>query len=181
MHAKSLQLCPTLQTYGLEPPRLLAPWDFPGANTEADWYALLHGTFSTRESNRHLLSRLKVKIKDSSVLCYSYSSGQNTGVGRLSLLQGIFSIQGSNPGLLHCRQILYQLSHKGSPRTLEWVAYPFSRGSSQPRNQTKVFCIAGQFFTNWAIREAKKSPVLAVSSLPLAPPGSLWKTGDIFC
>ena len=43
------------------------------------------------------------------------SPGQNTGVGRLSLLQGIFPIQGSNPGLLHCRQILYQLSHKRSP------------------------------------------------------------------
>ena len=53
-----------------------------------------------------------------------------------------------NPGLLHCRLILYQLSHKGSPRTLEWVAYPFSSGSSQPRNQTGVFCIAGGFFTN---------------------------------
>ena len=38
--------------------------------------------------------------------------------------------QGSNPGLLHCRQNLYQLSHKGSPRILEWVAYPFSRGYS---------------------------------------------------
>ena len=54
------------------------------------------------------------------------SLGQNTGVGRLSLLQGIFPTQGSNPGLLHCRQILYQLSHKGSPRILEWVASPFS-------------------------------------------------------
>ena len=42
------------------------------------------------------------------------SPGQNTGVGSLSLLQGIFPTQGSNPGLLHCRQILYQLSHKGS-------------------------------------------------------------------
>ena len=41
--------------------------------------------------------------------------GQNTGVGSLSLVQGIFSIQGSNPGLLHCRWILYQLGHKGSP------------------------------------------------------------------
>ena len=39
---------------------------------------------------------------------------KNTGVGILSLLQGIFSNQGSNPGLLHCRQILYQLSHKRS-------------------------------------------------------------------
>ena len=43
---------------------------------------------------------------------------------------GIFPTQGSNPGHLHCRQILYQLSHKGSLRILEWVAYPFSRRSS---------------------------------------------------
>ena len=42
--------------------------------------------------------------------------------------RGIFPTQGSNPGLLHCRWILYQLSHKGSPRILEWVAIPFSRG-----------------------------------------------------
>ena len=48
----------------------------------------------------------------------------------LSLLQGIFPTQGSNPVLSHCRQILYQLSHKESPRILEWVDYPFSRGSS---------------------------------------------------
>ena len=40
------------------------------------------------------------------------SPGQNTGVGSLSLLQGIFPSQRSNPGLLHCRQILYQLSHR---------------------------------------------------------------------
>ena len=62
------------------------------------------------------------------------SPGQNTEVHRLFLLQGIFPTQGSNSGLLHCRWILYQLSHKGSPRILEWVAYPFSRGSSQPIN-----------------------------------------------
>ena len=49
------------------------------------------------------------------------SPGQHTGVGSLSLLQGIFPTQGSNPGLLHCRRILYQLSHKGSPSILEWV------------------------------------------------------------
>ena len=82
------------------------------------------------------------------------SPGQNTGVGSLSLLQGIFPIQGSNPGLLHCRLILYQLSHKGSPRILEWVAYPFSSRSAWPRNWTGVSCIAGGFFTNWAIRVA---------------------------
>ena len=47
-------------------------------------------------------------------------------MGSLSLLQGIFPTQGLNPGLLHCRQILYQVSCKGSPRILEWIAYPFS-------------------------------------------------------
>ena len=85
------------------------------------------------------------------------SPGQNTGVGSLSLLQGIFPTQGWNPVLPHCRQILYQLSHKGSSRILEWVNYPFSRGSSQPRNQTGVSCIAGVLFTNWAIRLNKGS------------------------
>ena len=73
------------------------------------------------------------------------SPGWNTGVGSLSLLQEIFPTQGLNPGLPHYRWILYQLSHKGSPRILEWVAYPFSSGSSQSRNQTGVSCIAGGF------------------------------------
>ena len=83
------------------------------------------------------------------------SPGQNTGVGSLPLLQGIFPTQGSKPGLPHCRQILYQLSPKGSPTILEWVAWPFSSGSSWPRNQTRVSCIAGGFFTNWAMREGE--------------------------
>ena len=77
------------------------------------------------------------------------SPGQNTGVGSLSLLQGIFPTQGSNQGLLHCRHIPYQLSQQGSPRVLEWVAFPFSRGSSRPRNWTRVSCIAGIFYTSW--------------------------------
>ena len=42
-------------------------------------------------------------------------------------------------------------------RILEWVAFPFSRGSSQPSNHTQVFCIAGGFFTSWATREAPNS------------------------
>ena len=81
------------------------------------------------------------------------SLGQNTGVGSLFLLQGIFPTQGCSPRLPHCRQILYQLSHKGSPRKREWLAYSFSSKSPQPRNQTRVSCIAGWFFTNWAMRE----------------------------
>ena len=83
------------------------------------------------------------------------SPGQKTRVGSLSLLQGIFPTQESNPGLPHCRWILCQLSQKESPRILEWVAYPFFRGSSWPRNQTGVSCIVGRLFTNWAIREGR--------------------------
>ena len=74
-------------------------------------------------------------------------------LGNLSVLQGIFSTQGSNPGLPCCRRVLYWLSHKGRPGVLEWIACPFSRESSWPRNRTRVSCIAGWFFTNWAMRE----------------------------
>ena len=68
------QSCPTLQPHGLQPARLLFPWDFPG---------------------------------------------KNTGVGCHFLLWGIFPTQGLNLGLLHCRRILYILSHQGSPLPLE--------------------------------------------------------------
>ena len=80
-------------------------------------------------------------------------------VDSLSLLQRIFPTQGLNPGLPHYRRILYQVSHKGSPKILEWVAYPFSSRSFPPRNWSRVSCIAGRFFTNWAIREA---PILLI-------------------
>ena len=84
------------------------------------------------------------------------SPGQNTGVGSLSLLQGDLPNPGIKPGSPALQRILYKLNHKGSPRILEWVAYPFSSRSSWPRNQTRVSCIAGRFFTNWAIREAER-------------------------
>ena len=81
------------------------------------------------------------------------SPGQNTRVDSHALFQGIFPTPGSNLDLPYCRWILYQLSHKGSPRILGWMAYPFSSRSSWPRDWTGVSCIAGGFFTNWAIRE----------------------------
>ena len=59
------------------------------------------------------------------------SPSQNTGVGSLSLLQGIILTQGLNPGLLHCRQILYHLSHKGSPFPNPLSGYLISAGCSE--------------------------------------------------
>ena len=85
------------------------------------------------------------------------SPGHNTGVGSCSLLQEILLAQELNLGLPHCRQILYHLSHQGSPRILQRVAYPFFRGFSGPRNRARVSCIAGRFFTSWATREAHLS------------------------
>ena len=80
--------------------------------------------------------------------------------GLPALLQGIFPTHGLNPDLPHCRWILYCLSHQGSPRMLDWIVYPFSRGSFQPRNRTGVSCIAGRFFTSCATREAHPGPLL---------------------
>ena len=60
------------------------------------------------------------------------SPGKSTEVGCRVLFQGIFPTQGSNPGLLHCKRILYQLSHQGSLRILNQVAYPFSRDLPDP-------------------------------------------------
>ena len=119
---------------------------------------------SISDSSKKLLQR--GKVKSGSAVSYSLwpgglysprsSPGQNTGAGSLCLLQGIFPTQGSNPGLPYCRRILYQLTHKGSPRILDWVAYPFSSRSFQPRNWTGFSCIASRLFTNWAIKEAPK-------------------------
>ena len=81
------------------------------------------------------------------------SPGQNTGVGSLFLL--LLPTQGLNPGLPHCRQILYQMNHQGSARILEWVAMPASKGSSQTRDQTQA-------------------SALHVNSLPSKPPRKRW-------
>ena len=67
------------------------------------------------------------------------------------------------------------LGHQGSPKILEWVAYPFSRGSFQPRDWTQVSCIAGRFFTSWATREAGINKLINTSEETLVvknPPGN---------
>ena len=89
-----------------------------------------------------------------SSICNAGDPGLIPGLGRSSGEGVGYPFQESNSGLLYHRQILHYLSHQGSSGILEWVAYPFSRGSSQPRNQTRLSCIAGGFFTRRATREA---------------------------
>ena len=134
----------SVMSNSLQPPglRLLCLCNFSGKNTGVVCHFLLQGVFLTQGSNPHLLCLLHWQadslplshlrspqdrevseslsfVSDSLRPRGLYSSwnspGQNTGVGSCSLLQGIFPTQRLNPGLLHCRQILYQLSHQGSP------------------------------------------------------------------
>ena len=99
--------------------------------------------------------------------------GKNTRVGCHALLQG--SSQPRDLTQVSCiTGILYHLSHQGSPRKREWVTYPFSRGSSQAKNQNRVSCFARGFFTSWATSEA----LIIVYPLSLCHPHflvlSLW-------
>ena len=60
------------------------------------------------------------------------SPGKNIGVGCHAFLQGIFPTKGLNPRLPHCRQILYHLSHQGSPKILELIPIPSPKDLSDP-------------------------------------------------
>ena len=82
------------------------------------------------------------------------STGQNTGVGSRFPFPGDLpnpEIQSMSPAL---QVDSLPADHQGSPRILEWGAYPFSSRSSWPRNWTWVSCIVGGFFTSWTTRES---------------------------
>ena len=179
----------SVQPHRRQPIRLLCPWDSPGKNTGMGCHFLLQ---CMKVKSKSEVAQLCLTLSDpmdcslpgssihgifqASVLewvaiafsmIYIFSPwnspGQNIGVSSLSLLQGIFPTQRSNPGLLHCGLILYQLSHQGSPRILEWVVYPFSSESSPVpgielgifpiQGLTQVSLIACKFFTSWTPRE----------------------------
>ena len=93
-----------------------------------------------------LCDPMDCNLPDSSV--HGDFPGKNTGVGCHALIQGICLAQGSNPGLPHCRWILYHLSHQGSPQMDEsiyiftalffsfWL-YSAACGVSVPRSGTE--------------------------------------------
>ena len=113
-----------------------------------DWLIFLLSTGPSDVSlsitiQKHCKSIVSDSLQPARLLFPWNSPGRNTGVGSLSLLQGIFLTPGPNPGLPHCKHILYQPSHQGSPGILERVAYPFSSGSSDPGIEPRSSCIAG--------------------------------------
>ena len=140
--AKSLQSCPTLCD-----PRDGRPPGSPslGFSRQEHWSGLpvpspTHESEKWKRSRSVVSDSLRPHRLQPTRLLYPWDfPGKSTGVGCHCLLPPWTIVQA---------------------KTLEWVAYPFSRGSSRPRNgprRPRVSCIAGGFFTNWAIREARVS------------------------
>ena len=92
------------------------------------------------------------------------SPGQSTGVGSCPLLQEIFTIQGSNPGLPHCRQILYQLSHQGSP-FLEMSWQQWGQATTLPTHQLQCFEF-WPLLTSSHLTPCVFSPSLSIATAP---------------
>ena len=111
-----------------------------GALTVLKWKSLAQSCLTVQPMYYMVHGILQARILEWVVFPFSRGSSQRRDRTQVSHLQ-----------------ILYQLSHLGSPRILEWVAYTFSSGSSPSRNWTGVSCIAGGFFTNWAIGETHDS------------------------
>ena len=128
-----VQLCATLWTVACQAPLSM------GFSRQEHWSALLQGIFPAHGLDPpHLLCLLHWQGDfyhwNESEICSAMSNslwphdiyspwnslGQNTGVGSLYLFQRFFITQGSNPDLLHCRWILYHLSHQGSPFSITW-------------------------------------------------------------
>ena len=105
----------------------------PGLNPGLPHHRQILHSLSHQESP---IKTLKAKVTQSCLtLCNPMdgpwnSPGQNTGVDTLSLFQGIFPTQGSNPGLPHCRQILYQLSHREAQQY--WGGLPIPSPADLP-------------------------------------------------
>ena len=138
--AKSLQSCPTLcDPMDGSPPR--SP--IPGILQARTWSGLPFPS-PMHESEKWKWSRSVVPYSSqphglqlTRLLRPWNFPGKSTGVGCHCLLRTDYTVH----GILQARM-------------LEWVAFPYSRGSSQPRDQTQVSRIAGRFFTSWATREA---------------------------
>ena len=99
-------------------------------------------------------------------------------LGKTSCLSFIVKVTQSCSTL--CDPMDYTVHGILQARILEWVAFPFSRGSSQPRDRTQVSHIAGRFFTSWATREARYFSFFLHSVLVLSLPPLLHQLQDPF-
>ena len=144
--------------YGLETPRLLFPWDSLGKNTRVGCHALLQGIFPTRRLNLPLLHLLHWPAGSLSLA----PPGKPMFKDILFNIYLIYTVDSLTPNSKPtvptlCDPMDYTVHGILQARILEWVAFPFSRGSSQLRDRTQISRIAGGFFTIWVTREAHVS------------------------
>ena len=124
----------SLQSPGLQTARLLCPWNFPGKNTTVGCHFLLQGIFLTQGLDLCLLSLLHRQV-DSLLLSHLGSYSKYISYGPQIIEQGdLCSLSGSS---------VHEIFQA---RILEWVAISFPRGSSWPRDWTRISCLAGRFF-----------------------------------
>ena len=114
-HHNSILFCDESESHSvmsdsLQPHRLYSPWNSPGKNTGVGSLSFLQGNLPNPG-----VEPMSPTLQGNSLPTEPQEKPKNTGVGSLSLLQWIFPTQESNQGLLHCKGILYQLSHKGNP------------------------------------------------------------------
>ena len=124
-HFSCIQLCDSMNC-SPRPPRLLCPWDSPGKNTGVGCHFLLLKKWSVSHSVCPTLCN-PVDYNPPGSFVHGILQAKNTGMGTHFLLCRIFQTQGLNPGVLHCRKILYHLSHQGSHKMCtEVMCFPYS-------------------------------------------------------
>ena len=106
------------------------------------------------------------------LLCSWNSPGKDTGVGCHSLLQGIFQTQGLILGLLHCRQIVYRLSHQGSPVTYEAICDPSTSLCTCPPPFKNIYLFI--YITATSLIQGRHDLVVARSMWDLSSPARDW-------
>ena len=143
----------SLRPYGLQPTRLLCPWDSPGKNTGVHCHALLQGIFPTQGLNLHLLCLLHWQAG-------LFTTSTRTGKRKICWPQKATNVserEVAQSCLTLCDPMDCSLPGSSvhgifQAIVLEWIAISFSKGSSQPRDQTQVSRIVDRRFTVWATR-----------------------------
>ena len=143
-------------------------WNVPGSGMEPVSPALAGGFFTTEPPGKPWLFWFSIflSILKLYTIQFLMTYPKNTGVGSHCPLQGIFSIQGSNLGLLHCKRILYHLSHQGQPGSLDKVRSISFRNKESGVRQLRSVIAAPYSSLSWSF-----SCVSCVSLRPCGLPG----------
>ena len=143
-----------LMSDSVQPHGLYSPWNSPGQNTGVDSLSFLQGIFpSPGDLPNPGIEPRSPALQADSLPAEPQEKRKNTGVGSVSLLQWIFPTQESNQGLLHCRQILYQLSYQcfWAPETLKHGHKTSSRLVTNPLISQQILTVRFPWGGHWLI------------------------------